>query len=89
MTKSNYIKGLLRMRGLDMSRLAQELQLPYGTVVNTINGYRSNPEVRRKIAAFLGEPAAELFGDFPGHASQDTSPEAAALSKNTAANPGG
>jgi len=61
--KANYIKGQLKIRGLDMVRLAQELNLPYGSVVNNINGYRSNREVQERIARFLGEPVEKLFGE--------------------------
>lgn len=61
--RPNLIKEELKKRGLDMTRLAQTLGVPYGTVVNVVNGYRKTPRVQEAIASFLGHSREELFGD--------------------------
>jgi hypothetical protein len=57
------IKRLLAIRQPreNMTILARNLGLPYGTVASHVYGYRSNPEVQEKIAAYLGQEKAELF----------------------------
>ena len=69
--QSNYIKGLLRMQGEDMVSLGHKLKIPWGTLANNINGYRSNPQVRQAVADFLGKPVETLFGDNGGEAQHE------------------
>lgn len=63
------IKGLLaRLQPREtMATMADNLGLPYGTVTGTVYGYKRNPEVQEKIAAYLGRDREELFGS-NGHA---------------------
>lgn len=64
------IKTLLAERRLNITSLAQRLGEAYGSVANTIYGHRRNPELRGKIAAFLGQPVEQLFkenGDGRAH----------------------
>jgi hypothetical protein len=44
-----------------MSSLARELQEPAGSVANNIYGYRRDPALQARIAAFLELPVVELF----------------------------
>ncbi len=60
--QTNYIQGSLKMLGENTVTLAARLGRPWSTVAGTINGNRANPEVRRAIADFLGQPVEELFG---------------------------
>ena len=57
------IKKLLATRQPreNMSSLSRNLGEPYGSVAGNVYGYRSNPELQAKIAAYLGVPVAELF----------------------------
>lgn len=59
------IKGLLARRQPrdNLTSLARNLGLPYGTVAGTVYGYKRNPEVQARIAAYLGQPVSELFGN--------------------------
>jgi len=57
------IKKLLAERRLSITSLAMKLGEAYGSVANTIYGHRRNPELRGKIAAFLGRTPEELFGE--------------------------
>ena len=45
-----------------MSTLARNLGEPYGSVAGNVYGYRRNPALQAKIAAYLGVPAEQLFG---------------------------
>ena len=56
------IKKLLAERRLSITSLAMKLGEAYGSVANTIYGHRRNPELRGKIAAFLGRTPEDLFG---------------------------
>lgn len=57
------IKGLLFRRSPreNLTILARNLGLPYGTVAGTVYGYKRNPEVQARIAAYLGRPVEALF----------------------------
>lgn len=57
------IKELLAERRLSITSLALKLGEAYGSVANTIYGHRRNPELRSKIAAFLGRTPEDLFGE--------------------------
>jgi hypothetical protein len=59
--QSNYLKGLVRMRGETTVSLAAKLGRPWSTIYGVINGNRANPEARQGIAAFLGMTVEELF----------------------------
>jgi len=56
------IKRLLAERGESISSMARKLDAPFGSVANNVYGYRGNPELRDRIAGFLGQPVAALFG---------------------------
>jgi len=61
--RANWIKGELRKRGQDLTSLARNLGLPYGSVTGNVNGYRANPDTRQAIALYLGVTTEALFGD--------------------------
>ena len=56
------IKRLLAEKGETISSLSRKLNRPFGSLANTIYGYRANAQLQREIADFLGKPVAELFG---------------------------
>ncbi|MFA4904448.1 MAG: hypothetical protein WC600_17075 [Desulfobaccales bacterium] len=62
-----HIKSLLasrtdsRGRRMNLTSLSLELGEAYGTVAGVVYGNRINPQIRAKIAAFLGQPVEELF----------------------------
>lgn len=55
------IKFALILRQESMSSLSRKLNLPYGSVVSNIHGYRSNRKLQLKIADFLHLSVEELF----------------------------
>jgi hypothetical protein len=58
------IKAILALRRPreNMTVMARNIGLPYGTVAGTVYGYKRNPEVQNKIAAYLGRGLEEIFG---------------------------
>jgi hypothetical protein len=58
------IKALLALKRPreNMTVMARNIGLAYGTVAGTVYGYKRNPEVQEKIAAYLGRNRQELFG---------------------------
>lgn len=63
--QSNYLKGLVRMRGETTVSMAAKIGVPWSTVYGVINGNRANPEARLGVAAFLGKTVEELFLQAP------------------------
>jgi hypothetical protein len=61
--KSNYVRALLRAKGETVVTLSSKINRPWSTLNNTINGLRSNKEVRKDIANFLGKDVDVLFGE--------------------------
>ena len=59
--QSNYLKGLVRMRGETTVSLAAKIGIPWSTVFGVINGNRATPEARQGVADFLGRTVDELF----------------------------
>jgi len=55
------IKSALILRRENMTSLSRKLNLPYGSVVSNIHGYRNNRKLQEKIAEFLHIPVEELF----------------------------
>ena len=65
---SNRIRGILAGRGMNQTRLALAIQVPYGTLLGVVNGRREGPRVRKAMARYLGMEVEELFGeDGDGH----------------------
>lgn len=59
------IKALLARRRPreNLTSLARNLDLPYGTVAGTVYGYKRNPQVQAAIAGYFGLEKVDLFGD--------------------------
>jgi hypothetical protein len=55
------IKRLLAERGESISSMARKLDRPFGSVANTVYGYRTNSDLQAAIASFLELAPEELF----------------------------
>lgn len=55
------IKRILEDQGENLTVMARKLNIPYGTVVCNVYGYRQNVQVQQEIAGYLGRKLDELF----------------------------